>query len=146
LIAKREDFRAQQRRLLEDATSRREWERSNAQGRRDALQAQIETARAELRELEGSRLAKIESFRRNALMASEFQKQKDDPLSRMTAYEELKKDPKDGATIVLFSWMTKLLVIFLEIVPVVAKMFFSPPASTLPRCRPKSNASERKQG
>jgi len=46
----------------------------------------------------------------------------------MTAYQELKNDPKDGATITLFSWMTKFLVIFLEIVPVVAKMFFSPPS------------------
>jgi hypothetical protein len=46
----------------------------------------------------------------------------------MTAYQELKNDPKDGATIVWFSWMTKLLVIFLEVVPVVSKMFFSPPS------------------
>jgi hypothetical protein len=46
----------------------------------------------------------------------------------MTAYQELKNDPKDGATIVLFSWMTKFLMIFLEIVPIVAKMFFSPPS------------------
>jgi hypothetical protein len=46
----------------------------------------------------------------------------------MTAYQELKNDPKDGATIIWFSWMTKLLVIFLEVVPVVAKMFFSPPS------------------
>ena len=46
----------------------------------------------------------------------------------MTAPEELQTDPKDGATIIWFSWMTKLLVIFLEVVPVVAKMFFSPPS------------------
>ena len=46
----------------------------------------------------------------------------------MTAYQQLKNDPTDGATITLFSWMTKLLVIFLEIVPVVAKIFFSPPS------------------
>src|SRR5262249_3554930 len=49
--------------------------------------------------------------------------------ARMRVYQELKNDPRDGATIVWFSWMTKLLVIFLEVVPVVAKMFFSPPSA-----------------
>ena len=83
---------------------------------------------AQLAALEAARLAKVAEFRSQALAASDFQKLKDDPLSRMTAYQELKSDPKDGATITLFSWMTKFLVIFLEIVPVVAKLFFSPPS------------------
>ena len=95
---------------------------------RGALEAQVDVARRELAALEGARLAKVAAFRSQALAASDFQKLKDDPLSRMTAYQELKSDPKDGATITLFSWMTKFLVIFLEIVPVVAKMFFSPPS------------------
>lgn len=125
---KREQLRTQQRRLTEDAGARREQDRAAVQGRRDALQARIDAARTELNGLEGSRLASIEAFRQKALAASDFQKQKDDPLSRMTAYQELKNDPKDGATVVLFSWMTRFLVIFLEIVPVVAKMFFSPPS------------------
>src|SRR5262249_18487025 len=121
-------LRAQQQRLIEDISARRERDRAATQASRDTLRAQVETARAGLKELEDSRLAQVEAFRRNALSASDFQKQKDDPLSRMTAYQELKNDPKDGAAITLFSWMTKFLVIFLEIVPVVAKMFFSPPS------------------
>jgi hypothetical protein len=86
------------------------------------LQSQIDKG------LEASRVTTIEEFRRKELSGSDFRKQKDDPLARMTAYQELKNDPKDGATITWFSWMTKLLVIFLEVVPVVAKMFFSPPS------------------
>jgi len=128
LGARRDDVRTQQRQLLERGAAQRGQTHDAAQNRRDALSAQVDTARAELRTLEASRLASIEEFRRNALTASDFQKQKDDPLSRMTAYQELKNDPKDGGTITLFSWMTKFLVIFLEIVPVVAKMFFSPPS------------------
>ena len=92
------------------------------------MQSQIDIARAELKGLEASRVTTIEEFRRKELSGSDFRKQKDDPLARMTAYQELKNDPKDGATITWFSWMTKLLVIFLEVVPVVAKMFFSPPS------------------
>jgi uncharacterized protein YlxW (UPF0749 family) len=128
LGARRDDLRTQQRQLTERGAALRDQTHDAAQSRRDALSAQIETARAEVRALEGSRLASIEEFRQKALTASDFQKQKDDPLSRMTAYQELKNDPKDGSTITLFSWMTKFLVIFLEIVPVVAKMFFSPPS------------------
>ena len=121
-------LRGAQARIAADAGTRRNQARETAQARRDALAAQVEVARRELTALEAARLAKIAEFRNQALAASDFQKLKDDPLSRMTAYQELKNDPKDGATITLFSWMTKFLVIFLEIVPVVAKMFFSPPS------------------
>jgi hypothetical protein len=128
LNARREDLSAQQRRLEAEALARRNQDLGSVQSRRADLQSRVDAARTELRALEESRLAKIEEFRRKTLGAAEFQKQKDDPLSRMTAYQRLKNDPTDGATITLFSWMTKLLVIFLEVVPVVAKMFFSPPS------------------
>ena len=128
LRAKRDDLRAAQGRVAADATARRDQARAAVQGKRDALRAQVEAARNSLKELEASLLPRVDDFRQKALAASDFQKQKDDPLSRMTAYQELKNDPKDGETITLFSWMTKFLIIFLEIVPVVAKLFFSPPS------------------
>ena len=128
LRAKRDDFRAAQARIAADAVARRDQARAAVQGKRDALQAQVDAARNSLKELEVSLLPRVDDFRQKALAASDFQKQKDDPLSRMTAYQELKNDPKDGETITLFSWMTKFLIIFLEIVPVVAKLFFSPPS------------------
>ena len=120
------------RRAEEDAqaavVAQHERERALEQRNRDALRAQVDRARSELQTVEAARLADISAFRNKTLTDSEFQKQKDDPLSRMRAYQELKSDPQDGATIVLFSWMTKFFVIFLEIAPVVAKMFFSPPS------------------
>ena len=125
LHARREELRADRRRISAEAAARREQDRTAARNYRDELQSQIDSARTELKGLEVSRFARIEEFRRKELSG---QKQKDDPLARMTAYQELKNDPKDGATIIWFSWMTKLLVIFLEVVPVVAKMFFSPPS------------------
>jgi len=128
LAARREELRAAQARITSDAAARRDQARDTLQNPRSAVEAQVEVARRELAALEGARLAKVAEFRAAALSTSDFQKLKDDPLSRMTAYQELKNDPKDGATITLFSWMTKFLVIFLEIVPVVAKMFFSPPS------------------
>jgi hypothetical protein len=128
LAARREQLRSTQGRIAADAAARRNQAREAVASQRGALEAQVDVARRELATLEAARLAKVAEFRSQALAASDFQKLKDDPLSRMTAYQELKSDPKDGATITLFSWMTKFLVIFLEIVPVVAKMFFSPPS------------------
>jgi Domain of unknown function (DUF4407) len=128
LRVKRDDLRATQTRIAGDAANRRDQARSAMQSKRDALKAQVEQARAELKELEATRLSRVGDFQAKALAASDFQKPKDDPLSRMTAYQELKNDPRDGETITLFSWMTKFLIIFLEIVPVVAKLFFSPPS------------------
>jgi hypothetical protein len=128
LESRRAELRTAQARVALEASSRLKDQRTSIERTRWDLQAQVETARQELRELETSRNTKLDTFRRQTLSSSEFKKLKDDPLARMTAYQELKNDPTDGNTIVLFSWMTKLLVIFLEIVPVVAKIFFSPPS------------------
>jgi hypothetical protein len=128
LQSRREELRAAERQLAAAASSHFTDQRANIERTRHDLEAQVETTRRELRELDSSRDAKLDTFRRQTLSSSEFKKLRDDPLARMTAYQELKSDPIDGTTITLFSWMTKLLVIFLEIVPVVAKIFFSPPS------------------
>ncbi|ABD88493.1 DUF4407 domain-containing protein [Rhodopseudomonas palustris] len=130
LHAKSDELRGAQAKVIADALAARNVERSALEGKRSALQAQIDAARAELKQLEAERLASVEQFRRKALSESYFQEKKDkvDPLTRMAAYQELKNDPKDGGTMALFSWMTRFFIIFLEIVPVVAKIFFSPPS------------------
>jgi hypothetical protein len=128
LAVNRSELRSLQARVTADATTQFERQQVAADAKRRGLENQLESTRAELQHLEASRLTKLNNFKREALASSEFQKQKEDPLSRMAAYQELKNDPKDGATIVLFSWMTKCLIIFLEIVPVIAKTFFSPPS------------------
>ena len=46
----------------------------------------------------------------------------------MQVYSGLKRDPEKGTAITLFSWLVRLFICFLEVVPVVAKMFFCPPS------------------
>ena len=89
-VSKRDDLRGTQMRIAGDVSARRDQVRTAAQGKCDTVQAQVERARADLKELEASRLARVDDFRQRALAASDFQKQKDDPLSRMTAYQELR--------------------------------------------------------
>jgi len=128
LQSRREEVRSNQANMRAEALARDTQDREVVARRRHNLQAEVDAARRELQAREASRSAKIDAFTKAAFVSSGFQKQKNDPLSRMTAYQQLHNDPKDGATITLFSWMTKVLVIFLEIVPVVAKIFFSPPS------------------
>jgi hypothetical protein len=129
LRAKRDELRAAQAKIVADASVVREQEIAGIKAKRESLQRQIVDARADISRLEARKDASVETFRREVMASAHFHaKAKNDPLSRMTAYQELKSDAKDGETIVLFSWMTKLFVIFLEVVPVLAKMFFAPPS------------------
>jgi hypothetical protein len=129
LRTKRDELRAVQNKLMMDMLAMREQEVAGIKAKRESLQGQVDEARASLKQFEARKEERIDAYRREVMSVAHFQaKAKNDPLSRMTAYQELKKDSKDGATIVLFSWMTKLFVIFLEVVPVLAKMFFAPPS------------------
>jgi len=130
LRAKADELRAVQARIAAEAEQTRDRERATIAAKRDALQLQVNAARADIRQLETDRATAVDEFRRKVMTESYYQEKKDkaDPLTRMAAYQELKNDPKDGGTIALFSWMTRFFIIFLEIVPVVAKIFFSPPS------------------
>ncbi|HEY0327903.1 MAG TPA: DUF4407 domain-containing protein [Rhodopseudomonas sp.] len=130
LHAKSDELRGAEAKIAAETLAARKLEGSALDGKRNALQAQVDAGRAEVKQMEAERLASVEQFRRKALAESYFQEKKDkvDPLTRMAAYQELKNDPKDGGTMALFSWMTRFFIIFLEIVPVVAKIFFSPPS------------------
>lgn len=117
-----------QQSLINAAALQKEQNRISASQMRKELQTRIQDEKNGLSGLQASRNTKLEAFTSSTINSPSFQKLKDDPLARMTAYQELKSDPKDGSTIILFSVMTKLFVIFLEIVPVLAKIFFSPPS------------------
>lgn len=130
LHVRRDDLRAAQAKITADALGAREQERVAIKARADALQQRIDAARADLKQFEVDKAASVADFRKKVMADSYYQEKKDkfDPLTRIAAYQELKNDPRDGATMTLFSWMTRCFIIFLEIVPVVAKIFFSPPS------------------
>ncbi|UYO56063.1 DUF4407 domain-containing protein [Rhodopseudomonas palustris] len=130
LHVRRDDLRAAQAKITADALGAREQERGAIKARADALQQRIDAARADLKQFEVDKAASVADFRKKVMADSYYQEKKDkfDPLTRIAAYQELKNDPRDGATMTLFSWMTRCFIIFLEIVPVVAKIFFSPPS------------------
>lgn len=50
----------------------------------------------------------------------------DDPIARVHQLSVIKADPAVGGTIVMLSFAVRFLIAFLEVAPVVAKIFFSP--------------------
>uniref|UniRef100_Q07ID7 DUF4407 domain-containing protein n=1 Tax=Rhodopseudomonas palustris (strain BisA53) TaxID=316055 RepID=Q07ID7_RHOP5 len=130
LLAKRDEIRKADADLLISNLAMRERELAVIQAKRESLQANLEKARTSLKQLEVEKALRLKEFQAKVLAESYFLSKKDyvDPLRRIAAYQDLKNDPKDGPIITLFSWMTRFFIIFLEIVPVVAKIFFSPPS------------------
>jgi hypothetical protein len=104
--------------------------RAALESKRATLRSQVDAARADLGKMESAKNVQLADFRRSVMERLHVQAKRDaaDPLTRIAAYQDLKADPKDGRIMSLFSWMTRLFIIFLEIVPVVAKIFFSPPS------------------
>jgi hypothetical protein len=108
---------------LEDRLKRQQ---DSFDSKRPAIEAQVATLRAEVGDLRSTRNAKLVAFRAEVTGSTEFRPPKDDPLARMAAFQALKDDPERGSTIRWFSLLTLLFVGFLEVVPVLAKILFSP--------------------
>jgi hypothetical protein len=130
LLAKRDEIRKSDADLLISNLAMRERELVVIQAKRESLEANLEKARTSLKQLEVEKSLRLKEFQTKVFAESYFLGKKEyvDPLRRIAAYQDLKNDPKDGPIITLFSWMTRFFIIFLEIVPVVAKIFFSPPS------------------
>jgi len=130
LIAQQDAVRKAEAERLAAASKAESDRRAALAIRRATLQVQVDAARADLQTAEADKTARLDAFRRNVMERSHIQAKRDaaDPLTRIVAFQELKSDPKDGQIMTLFSWMTRFFIIFLEIVPVVAKIFFSPPS------------------
>lgn len=96
-------------------------------------EAQIADSRARRDAAIAERLALIEG-RTAALAAKDaelrlngvFVPLGDDPIARVHQLSVIKADPKVGGTIVMLSFAVRFLIAFLEVAPVVAKIFFSP--------------------
>lgn len=103
-------------------------DRDDNEKQREILNADIQAAKGRLDSLEEERGPKLEKFREEMLASASFIRMRDGPIDRLRALEALMQDPINGETVKWFSWWIKGFVIFLEVVPVLAKMFFSPPS------------------
>jgi hypothetical protein len=99
------------------------------------LAAQIDKAQSELTAIQLSRNDRVLEYQRRLLNGQDFSSLRDDPITRLSAYRQLKASPENGEAVQQFSLMLKSLIIFLEVAPVLAKLFFSPPSIYAARLR-----------
>jgi hypothetical protein len=109
--------------------------RLNQQNRAGTIASEVAREQAELSKLQTERTQQVQEYSRMLMNGQELSSLRDDPMVRMTAYRRLQEDPVNGATVQLFGWMVKGLIVFLEIVPVLAKTLFSPPSVYAARVR-----------
>jgi hypothetical protein len=79
--------------------------------------------------LQTGRAAQLDEAERELKRSGIFRNRRDDPIIRVRYLKELKNEPERGDVVSQMSLMIRLFIMFLEIAPVVAKMFFAPPSA-----------------
>ena len=99
------------------------------------LRSEADRLQAELDRAMQSHAGDMDGLRQRLVEAGVFVPLRDDPIVRRSALDVLKADPKIGGTVSSLSLQIQLLIAFLELAPVVAKIFFSPPSAYAARLR-----------
>lgn len=94
--------------------------------KRPAIEAEVRELRDEVERLTVAKPIEVAALRAAIEASPEYSRLKDDPLARMAAFQRLKDDPVQGPTVKWFALLCLLFVGFLEVVPVLAKLLFSP--------------------
>ena len=136
------DTKAQMKTIRDDFNNRRREKRAAYDNQKNTSLSEIETEQHIIMEaktdvqnanklLREARKNKPEQRKR---LKEEIQENPDykpfqaGPVARLRAFSILKKDEKYGATILIYSLWLKVFVVFLEVIPVITKIFFSPPS------------------
>jgi len=79
--------------------------------------------------LQTGRAAQLDEAERELKRSGIFRNRRDDPIIRVRYLKELKNEPERGDVVSQMSLMIRLFIMFLEIAPVVAKLFLAPPSA-----------------
>jgi hypothetical protein len=93
----------------------------------DARRKEIETLRSEAAAFETQRPALVSSHEAELRREGLYRQMRDDPMVRIKVLDELRSDPVKGAAITEMSYLIKAFIAFLELAPVLGKIFFAPP-------------------
>lgn len=93
-----------------------------------SAQSRLKLANDALEAARNSQVADLASAKRELLENPQFKPFQAGPLERLEALQAIKNGEEFGAVISQYAVILKLFVIFLEVIPVVTKMFFSPPS------------------
>ena len=109
-----------------------------------ARQREIETLQAESARLEGEKGAQLAKYSADLVRDGTYRQVRDDPMIRIRVLNELLRDPVQGPGISQMSYLIKAFIAFLELAPVLAKIFFAPPTVYSSRIRAAVAAGQSK--
>lgn len=128
---RRTTYEDQRASLLEDkkaVTASRSTSTEELEMQLASAQSRLQLANDALEAARSSQVADLENAKRELLENPQFKPFQAGPLERLEALKAIKDGEEFGATISQYAVILKLFVIFLEVIPVVTKMFFSPPS------------------
>ncbi|MBY0320958.1 MAG: DUF4407 domain-containing protein [Reyranella sp.] len=100
-----------------------------------SMRKDLEALRTETAAFEAQRPALLAGFETQLKQDGTYRPLRDDPIIRLGALDELRRDPVRGASFTQMSWLIKAFIAFLELAPVLAKLFFAPPTVYSARIR-----------
>lgn len=88
---------------------------------------EIAALRAEISAFEGQRDGLLSNYAAELQRDGTHRPLRDDPMIRIRVLDELRDDPVRGPAITNMSYLIRAFIAFLELAPVLAKIFFAPP-------------------
>ena len=88
---------------------------------------EIEKLRAEVSAFDGRRDGLLSNYAAELKRDGTYRPLRDDPMIRIRVLDELRDDPSRGPAITNMSYLIRAFIAFLELAPVLAKIFFAPP-------------------
>jgi predicted nucleic acid-binding Zn-ribbon protein len=96
---------------------------------------EIATLRAEVSAFDGRRNELLSNYSEGLKRDGSYRPLRDDPMIRIRILDELRQDPVRGPAITSMSYLIRAFIAFLELAPVLAKIFFAPPTVYSARIR-----------
>lgn len=92
-----------------------------------SMRKELETLRGEAVAFEAQRPALVADYQAQLKQDGTYLQLRDDPIIRLGVLEELRNDSVRGPAFTQMSYLIKAFIAFLELAPVLAKIFFAPP-------------------
>jgi len=112
----------------ENQAHKRAIEQKNAQQNQEKLKAKIEEQKAKLHNLQTNQKRLLSEYTQRVTSSPAFIRFRDGPVTRLLALDDLYADSTHGDKMFEFSIIIKIFLMFLEVVPVLVKVLFSPPS------------------
>jgi hypothetical protein len=101
----------------------------------DAKRKEIDALHAEADAFEAQRPTLVSGYDAELRREGLYRPIRDDPMVRIRVLDELRSDPVKGSAITEMSYLIKAFIAFLELAPVLGKIFFAPPTVYSARIR-----------